>query len=108
MFTTYIIRSLSSGKYYYGLTSREVKTRLREHHEGKSSYTRKYRPWKLVWYACLSIKEQARDFEKYLKTPSGHAFSRKRFLQGARHPPSLLLLQSHSCILNQNLITENL
>ncbi|HBL39153.1 TPA: excinuclease ABC subunit C [Candidatus Uhrbacteria bacterium] len=80
MFSTYILQSDLDGGYYYGYTEQDVASRLLEHNEGKSPYTKKFRPWKIVWYASFVTKKQAQDFEKYLKTPSGHAFSRKRFL----------------------------
>jgi len=41
---------------------------------------KKYKPWTLVWCASFSSEVQARGFERYLKTPSGHAFSRKRLI----------------------------
>jgi len=80
MFTTYILQSDLDGRYYYGYTEQDVAVRLKEHNDGKSFYTKKYRPWKLVWYAVFQSKKQAQDFERYLKTPSGHAFSRKRLV----------------------------
>lgn len=80
MFTTYILKSDLDGRYYYGYTERSVEDRLREHNDGKSFHTNKFRPWKLIWFASFSTKEQAQDFERYLKTPSGHAFSHKRLI----------------------------
>jgi len=80
MFTVYILQSVPDGRYYYGYTEQQVKDRLREHNDGKSFHTKKYRPWKLVWYGVFQAKIQARNFERYLKTPSGHAFSRKRLI----------------------------
>ena len=80
MFHVYILQSEKNHTYYYGFTSKQVKSRLAEHNNGESSYTSKYLPWKLVWYAGFVSEQKARDFERYLKTGSGHAFSRKRFL----------------------------
>ena len=36
-------------------------------------------PWKLVFYAAFESLELAQDFEQYLKTGSGHAFTKKHF-----------------------------
>ena len=80
MFIVYILQSKVDESYYYGFTEQEVGLRLREHNDGKSLYTKKLRPWKLVWYGSFETRKQAQDFERYLKTPSGHAFSRKRLL----------------------------
>ncbi len=80
MFVVYILKSEMDGRYYYGYTDRNVEIRLQEHNEGKSYHTGKYRPWKIVWTAEFCSKAKARDFERYLKTPSGYAFSRKRLI----------------------------
>jgi len=80
MYYTYIIQSEQSDKYYFGTTSNEVSIRLAEHNAGKSPHTSKDRPWKLIWFAGFASKQLAIDFEKYLKSGSGHAFSRKRLI----------------------------
>ncbi len=80
MTIVYIIQSEIDGRYYYGMTEQSVEQRLEEHNQGKSSYTKKYRPWKLIWFGTFTSREKAVDFERYLKTPSGYAFSRKRFI----------------------------
>lgn len=80
MFTVYILQSEVDQRYYYGYTEQTAEQRLDEHNAGRSFHTRKYRPWKLVWFGVFTTKIAAQNFEKYLKTPSGHAFSRKRFV----------------------------
>jgi predicted GIY-YIG superfamily endonuclease len=57
----------------------DLRARVAEHNNGKSSHTAKYRPWKLVTYIAFSDRRQAESFEAYLKSGSGHAFARKRF-----------------------------
>jgi predicted GIY-YIG superfamily endonuclease len=79
VFLVYFQSEVNKG-YYYGFTTQDPELRLLEHNEGKSLYTKKYQPWKLVWFAGFQTERQAKDFERYLKTPSGHAFSRKRLL----------------------------
>ena len=79
MFFTYIITSISnSTKTYIGFTS-NVEERLKSHNQGKSSYTKKYVPWNLTFYAAFPEKEIAMNFEKYLKSGSGKAFASKHF-----------------------------
>ncbi len=80
MYIAYILQSDIDGRYYYGFTEQDVLNRLQEHNDGKSYHTKKYRPWKIVWYGTFSSKLKAQSFEKYLKSGSGHAFSRKRLL----------------------------
>jgi len=76
----YILQSDLDGKFYYGVTTQKVEDRLKEHNEGKSFHTKKFRPWKLVWCAGFSNEKKARDFERYLKSGSGSAFSRKHLI----------------------------
>jgi putative endonuclease len=52
--------------------------RLAEHNSGKSPYTSKFAPWKLVTYVAFSDSRKAENFERYLKSGSGHAFAKKR------------------------------
>ena len=65
------------GQRYVGSTS-DLKQRLAEHNAGKSPYTSKYAPWRLVTYVAFSDERKAESFERYLKSGSGHAFARKR------------------------------
>ncbi|MGA1192127.1 MAG: GIY-YIG nuclease family protein [Bdellovibrionota bacterium] len=74
----YILRSIKwPERRYFGITS-DLKTRLKHHNDGCSRYTKRYRPWKLDTYIGFSDEERATEFERYLKTGSGKAFSKKR------------------------------
>ena len=78
MFYVYLIESLSSpDQRYVGLTA-DLKSRLGDHNEGKSSHTAKFRPWRLVTYVAFQDRAKAQAFERYLKAGSGHAFANKR------------------------------
>lgn len=78
MFYVYLIESLSSpGERYVGLTS-DLKRRLQEHNAGKPRHTSKYKPWRVVTYLAFSDEARARDFERYIKSGSGHAFANRR------------------------------
>ena len=75
----YLIRSLSSPhRSYVGITS-EIERRLEEHNSGKSLHTAKYRPWQLA--AAIRFEDDGRafEFERYMKTASGRAFSNRHF-----------------------------
>ena len=79
MHYVYLIRSLSSpGQTYVGLTD-DLKQRLAKHNRGGSAHTSKYLPWEIVSYHAFADKQRAVDFEQYLKSGSGRAFSKKRF-----------------------------
>jgi hypothetical protein len=61
-----------------GITT-DLDERLRAHDAGGSPHTSKYRPWKLVMHLCFQDEQRAVEFERYLKSGSGHAFAKKRF-----------------------------
>ena len=67
-------------QHYVGFTH-DLKQRLTDHNEGKSPQTRKFKPWHLVAYIGFADTLTAHAFEKYLKSGSGKAFLRKRFLR---------------------------
>jgi predicted GIY-YIG superfamily endonuclease len=74
----YLLRSLGSpDERYVGITA-ELRQRFAEHNSGKSTHTAKFRPWELVTYIAFLNKTKADQFERYLKSGSGHAFARKR------------------------------
>lgn len=82
MFYSYILLSEKSHLFYYGSTN-NLRERLQLHNEGKVDSTMPHRPWKLVWYGAFETEEQARDFERYLKTGAGKAFAYKRLVSVA-------------------------
>ena len=79
MFYVYILQSKSDKSYYTGFTE-DLEKRLNDHNEGRVTYTSGKRPYELVWHCAFKDKSKAIAFEKYLKSGSGIAFSRKRFL----------------------------
>jgi putative endonuclease len=50
---------------------------MEAHNEGRSAHTSKYKPWKLVTYMAFSNESKALEFERYLKSGSGHAFAKR-------------------------------
>ena len=74
----YILNSIAlTGRYYVGITD-DLKARLAKHNEGGVPHTSKYKPWEIKSYIAFRDEAQAIAFEKYLKSPSGRAFSKKR------------------------------
>ena len=67
----------TDGQRYVGVTA-DLKRRLAEHNSGKSLHTAKFMPWRLVSYVAFSDERKATEFERYLKSGSGHAFASKR------------------------------
>jgi putative endonuclease len=78
MYYVYHLQSKNNpDKYYVGLTT-DVEKRLAEHNAGKSIYTNKFKPWRVISYTAFVDKSKAEKFEAYLKTSSGRAFAKKR------------------------------
>ncbi|MGD9539277.1 MAG: GIY-YIG nuclease family protein [Alphaproteobacteria bacterium] len=74
----YILRSLEyPERYYVGVTA-DLRDRLKKHNACEVSHTSKYAPWAIKTYIAFSDDKQAFAFEKYLKSPSGRAFAKKR------------------------------
>ncbi|MFH1644162.1 MAG: GIY-YIG nuclease family protein [bacterium] len=79
MHYVYIIQSINYPQKRYVGCSNNIKKRLTNHNSGTTSHTRKYKPWELIVCICFKNKDKAVEFEKYLKSGSGRAFSAKRF-----------------------------
>lgn len=78
MYFVYALQSYSHPqKIYVGYTT-DLKQRLEKHNSGGSIYTAKFRPWKLILSMGFETQIKAKEFELYLKTPSGKAFDLKR------------------------------
>jgi predicted GIY-YIG superfamily endonuclease len=74
----YILRSLDDpALHYVGVTS-DLRARLKKHNAGEVSHSSKYVPWAIKTCIAFSDENQAHAFEKYLKSPSGRAFAKKR------------------------------
>ena len=80
MYYTYIIKSKSNPNQTYIGYSANLKQRLDYHNSGKCTHTSKFIPWELEFYAAFKDQNKAMDFEKYLKSHSGKAFSNKQLL----------------------------
>ena len=69
-FYFYVIQSLVDGSYYKGQTN-DLADRVKRHNDGRSSYTRAKRPWKLVHSEAYDSRREAAKREHYLKSPEG-------------------------------------
>jgi predicted GIY-YIG superfamily endonuclease len=74
----YLIESIAFPRERYVGLSADLKTRLIDHNAGKSAHTSKFKPWRLVTYLAFSDRTKAEEFERYIKSGSGHAFARRR------------------------------
>ena len=77
MFYIYILKSLKDNKLYVGHTN-DLKRRLKEHNSGDNLSTKRYLPWKLIYYEACLLESDARRREKYLKTNMGRRMFKRR------------------------------
>ena len=84
MIYTYILKSLKDNQFYTGST-KDLKTRLKQHNDGLVESTKFRRPFNLIYYeACLNDHD-ARVREQYLKSAWGKRYiknSLKTYLTG--------------------------
>ena len=68
MFSVYILQSINKPrKIYIGFTGQNINDRLANHNQGKSSFTSRYRPWRIIYYEVYLSAKDARTREKMLK-----------------------------------------
>ena len=73
----YILKNGDSPpRYYTGVTS-NLETRLMFHNRGLCSHTASGRPWHIDVLIEFADERRAVAFEKYLKSGSGFAFSKR-------------------------------
>jgi putative endonuclease len=78
MYYVYILKCVD-GNFYKGCTA-NLRQRYIRHTKGWVPATAGHLPVELVSYIAFKNKYQAFEFEKYLKSGSGIAFTRKRLV----------------------------
>ena len=77
MFYTYILQNKKGNELYIGYTE-NLKKRLEEHNQGLNLSTKRYAPWKIIYYeACINMRDAKRR-EEYLKTTQGGRLLKRR------------------------------
>lgn len=86
MYYVYVLQSITSGCLYTGFT-RSVYKRLKGHNDGLNEFSKKFGPWKLIYYEVYIIKEDAIAREKFLKSGSGKKYLDKQLKEYFKHNP---------------------
>lgn len=76
MVFVYILESEDGKHWYVGITDNPDR-RLKEHNDQKGIHTKKYSPWRLKTLISFNDSQRAENFERYLKSHSGRAFTKK-------------------------------
>lgn len=79
MHYVYILKSEVDGSRYIGVTA-DLRRRIQEHNNSNARYSSAKRPYGIIWYSAFLNKERAYEFEKYLKSSSGYASTKKHLL----------------------------
>lgn len=74
----YILQSEKFDKFYVGITD-DIENRLNCHNSEFVPSTKPFIPWKIKNYFYFDDANKALQFEKYLKSGSGRAFTKKHF-----------------------------
>ena len=82
MFHVYVLRSLTTGRFYTGQTI-ELSARLARHEQGLSPSTKNQGPWELVYQEQFATRSEAMRRERELKTGKGRE-ELKKILTAAR------------------------
>ncbi len=73
----YILQSENSPDCFYTGMTRDLRVRLTRHSSGKGPHTAKWKPWRIKTCVAFSDPKRAVEFERYLKSASGHTFLKK-------------------------------
>ena len=73
----YLLKSLSHPDERYVGGTTDLQARLAQHNAGRVPHTSKYVPWGIHVALRFRDHKRAEDFERYLKSGSGHAFAKR-------------------------------
>jgi putative endonuclease len=77
MFYNYVLQSEKNKQFYIGYTA-NLKRRVAEHNQGLSPSTKRYMPWRLIYYEACLDQDDAKRREGYLKTTQGGRLLKRR------------------------------
>ena len=79
MYYTYILKSISSERYYIGQTS-DLVLRLKRHNENLVKSTKNRGPWEIVYFEEYETRSEAMQRERYLKSLNSRKSIEELFL----------------------------
>jgi putative endonuclease len=77
-FYVYILQSITPPDHFYIGRTEDLRDRLHKHNAGEVPHTAKFRPWRIKTAIAFTDHDRAVSFERYLKSSSGRAFTKKR------------------------------
>ena len=85
MFTTYILQSETSGRFYVGHTE-NIESRLQRHNSGAVVSTHNKGPWKLVYQEHFQTRSLANRRELEIKAKKSRAYIDKLIKMAHKGP----------------------
>ena len=82
-FYVYVLESLKDRQRYIGYTN-NLKTRIKEHKNGKNFSTKSRLPFRLIYFEGCLDETDAKRREQYLKTTQGRRFLGLRLINYKR------------------------
>ena len=82
MFTTYILFSEKNNQYYVGSTG-NLTDRLKRHNAGRSTFTKKGIPWKIVYKKEYLTKSEAYQAELHIKSQKSRKYIEDLILENS-------------------------
>lgn len=73
----YILQSIHFPERFYVGSTNDLKRRLKQHNDGFSIHTNKFKLWAIKTYLGFSDSDKADKFETYLKSCSGRNFAKR-------------------------------
>lgn len=74
MYYVYVLKSKKNQKRYTGFTTTIPQLRCDQHNLGSNDYTRRNRPFELIYFEAYEDEYFARRRERFLKTGHGRRF----------------------------------
>jgi len=78
MYYVYLLESLIDKTWYIGFTPDSPFNRLKKHNSGLVYYTKRKKPWKIIYFEAYLMESDATGREKFLKSGSGRQYLKKQ------------------------------
>lgn len=76
MYIVYILKSQTNNKHYIGST-KDLEERLQRHNQGRNKWTKRHKPWEVIYTEEYDTKKEAQKREKQIKSyKGGNAFKK--------------------------------
>jgi len=80
-YITYILLSRIASKTYVGHTN-NLKRRISEHNSGKTVFSKRYKPWTIIYTEKFLDEQSSIKREKYFKSAAGRRWMKKNLFSG--------------------------